>query len=230
MVRASKSNGLVLFACMMVLAAALLAGCGPAVRANDTIEVGPTQSPALEGIDTGAVREIRALGLQHQEGVTPTVVYTATFYVGPTGEGLWLDSLGKAKEIEVDGEVTQRLEGTVYRLPWQETEDGPVINEVLTRTVDPPRPHQYVGQWHLDEEPQGFELSIVALEGGVSAGFLFPKTLYGDLSDLPAGINHWYWQVLYSSPAMTQGAPRMTASPTPTGIPPTDGTDGGAGR
>jgi hypothetical protein len=128
--------------------------------------------------------------------------------------------LGKAEQVHFDGEITEHLEGTVFRLPWEEAEDGSlIIDEVLTHTVKSSRPHRYVGQWHLGEEPRGFELSIVSLDGGQSVGFLFPKALYGgSLDDLPDGINHWYWQVFYGEVlGSTSGG---VIAPTPTGIPP----------
>jgi hypothetical protein len=185
----------------------LVAGCGPAAQAEDAVLISP-----------GAVREMQALGIRHSEGLSPSVAYTATFRVKGPAVGIWMDSLGKVEQIHFDGEITEHLEGTVYRLPWEEAEDGSLlIDEVLTHTVKSSRPHRYLGQWHLDEEPRGFELSIVSLDGGQSVGFLFPRALYGEsLDDLPDGVNHWYWQVFYGE----RPASNEVMAPTPTGIPP----------
>lgn len=215
---------------LLVLSAALLAGCGPAAQPSGA--PGETLGDGINPgayINLGPVRGLQVMGIRQHEGTTPTVAYTATFSVESPHEGVWEDSLGKAERIHFDGEIAQHLQNTVYRLPWQAGEDGSLsINEVLTEAVSPPRPHQYVGQWHLNGGPVGFELSIASLDGIQAVGFLFPKSLYqGDLNDLPPGINQWYWQVVYASPAKTQttSESRTTSTtsevsaPTPTGVP-----------
>jgi len=219
---------------LLVAAAALLVGCGPAVQAEAA-----DQSPFGNGINPAAyfdlhpVGEMGAMGLQHSGESTVTVAYTATFSVRGPHDGVWMDSMGAKDHIHFDGEIARQLESTVYRLPWQESEDGSlIVDEVLTQTVNPPRSHRYVGRWHQDEESVGFELSVVSLDGGQAVGFLFPKALYrGDLDDLPEGINHWYWWVVFDSQEQTRsgalpGTPSRTPSiqiPTPTGIPPGHG-------
>lgn len=227
--------GLALVASVLIAAAAaLLSGCGPAVQAGATDEspLGNGINPAAH-FDLGPVREMGVMGLQHNEVPTVTVAYTATFSVQGLNEGVWTDSLGAADHIHFDGEIAAQLESTVYRLPWQESEDGSLtVDEALSQTVDPPRSHRYVGRWHQGDESVGFELSIVSLDGGQAVGFLFPMALYrGDLDDLPEGINHWYWWVAFDSQGKTQpgalpGTPSRTPSiqtPTPTGIPPGHG-------
>lgn len=215
---------------LLVTAAALLVGCGPAVQAGATDEspFGNGINPAAH-FDLGPVREMGVMGLQHSGESTVTVAYTATFSVQGPHVGVWTDSLGATNHIDFDGEIDGQLRSTVYRLPWQESEDGSLtVDEALTQTVDPPRSHRYVGRWHQGDESMGFELSIVSLDGGQAVGFLFPKALFrGDLDDLPEGINHWYWWVVFDSQEQTRsralpGTPSRTLSiqtPTPTGIP-----------
>ena len=207
--RGRASIGWALIVLTIAAVSLLVTGCRPASQAEDAIQISP-----------GTVQKMQALGIRHSEGVSPSVAYTATFRVQGPGVGIWTDSLGTVERVHFDGEIVEHLEGTVYRLPWEEAEDGSlIIDEVLTHTVKSSRPHRYLGQWYLDEEPRGFELSIVSLDGGQSVGFLFPKMLYGgDLDDLPDGIDHWYWQVFYGE--VLGSTPGGVIAPTPTGIPP----------
>jgi hypothetical protein len=214
-VREKITIGLALITLTLAAGTLLLVGCGPAASANANL-----------GISPGAVQVMQGVGIKHTEGLSPTVVYTATFYVQPQapGQGVWTDSLDEARQIHVDGElIVEHLQGTVYPLPWEESEEGAlIVDEVLSQTVDPPRPHRYVGRWY--EEPQGFELSIVSLDGGPAVGFIFPKSLLeGDLMrQMPAGINHWYWRVFYKLPTQSSSGgdgPVSTLPATPSTTP-----------
>lgn len=165
------------------------------------------------------------------DGITGTVAYSIT--IRPVEAGYVVtDTYTSTVVAKPAGYLNQRLQETIYRLPWEWSNETTTptlgINRVLTNTAtQPTRVHKFVGQW----APPGFWLTVVSLDGGEAMGYI-PTDLYD--TDLPGGINVWHWEFYFAAGTPGVGQPtrtggqststreqptRTSARPTRTGVP-----------
>jgi hypothetical protein len=222
--------GLILCAIVAIVVVPIVSSTGGASTQTQPTEGQEVRLPdyAFDGVAGVRGWGLRAAGAG--DGITGTVAYSITILPVQSGYVV-TDTYTTTMVAKSAGILDQRLQETIYRLPWEWSNETTTptlsINRVLTNTtMQPPRVHKFVGQW----APPGFWLTVVSLDGGEAMGYI-PTDLYD--ADLPGGINIWHWEFYFASgtpsarPTHTGGQPtstrqqptRTAARPTRTGVP-----------